>query len=210
MRKTTWLLAASITLGAGAAAAGPGISLGSAESASGSGLNASSQPWARWQARLLFDSAAPAWRSGLIVLEHADVRPARLSLLGDYYLTAPASGNTRASGLRATGGVLLGPRAQPWIGQPLPIDKGLLGNSPTPSTRDALSDSGALPYVGVGYMAAPGRNGWSFGADLGLVGQSLGGATRLGAALGRGQSLDDAVRDLRLTPLFQVGVSYSF
>jgi hypothetical protein len=31
-----------------------------------------------------------------------------------------------------------------------------------------------------------------------------------GLRLGRGQSLDDVVRDMRLTPVLQLGVSYSF
>ena len=37
-----------------------------------------------------------------------------------------------------------------------------------------------------------------------------GNALRLGRALGGGQSLDDAVRELRIAPLLQVGVSYAF
>ena len=39
-----------------------------------------------------------------------------------------------------------------------------------------------------------------------LIAQSPGGVLRLG----RGQSLDDVVRELRLEPVLQLGVSYSF
>ena len=219
MRKTRWLLAMSITLGATAGAgqaAGPTSALVSV----GPGLSVSSQPWARWQARLVFGAAAPVWQSALSSAlassDRSEMRPARLSLLGDYYLSAPASGSARASGLRATGGILLGPRARPWIGQALATRNPPLSHSNSlgaalmpsiPSARESLGDSAALPYLGVGYMAPPGRSGWSVGADLGLVAQRPGSA---GYALGRGKSLDDAVRELRLTPLFQVGISYSF
>ena len=221
MRKTRWLLAMSITLVATAgASAGQAADPSSALASVGPGLSVSSQPWARWQARLVFGAASPAWQSALssalATSDRSEMRPARLSLLGDYYLSAPASGNARASGLRATGGILLGPRARPWIGQALATGNPPLSHSSslgtalvpsTPSARESLGDSAALPYLGVGYMAAPGRSGWSLGADLGLVAQRPGSA---GYALGRGKSLDDAVRELRLTPLFQVGISYSF
>ena len=225
MRKTRWLLAMSITLGATAgASAGPAAGPTSALASVGPGLSVSSQPWARWQARLVFGAASPAWQSALspalgsalATSDRSELRPARLSLLGDYYLSVPASGSARASGLRATGGILLGPRARPWIGQALATGNPPLSHSSSlgtalmpslPSARESLGDSAALPYLGVGYMAAPGRSGWSLGADLGLVAQRPGSA---GYALGRGKSLDDAVRELRLTPLFQVGISYSF
>ena len=222
MRRTTCLLAMSFTLGAsvGASAGQAGSATSrvtGAGSGSGSGISVMSDPWARWQARLLFGAAPPAWQSGLTTLDGAGPRPVRLSLLGDYYLSAPAPGGARASGLRATGGVLLGPRARPWIGPPLTADPSL-GSGRSPGTdlmpsaavaRDTLGDSAALPYVGLGYLAAPNRDGggWSFGADFGLVARSPGNA---GIALGRGKRLDDTVRELRLTPLFQVGMSYSF
>ena len=224
MRKTTRLLAVSIALAAGvntATAAGAGVGASAEPSGptrtltgAGPGLSVTSQPWARWQARLLFSATPSGWRAGLAAQQRSDLGSARLSLLGDYYLSAPASGSARASGLRATGGVLLGPRARPWIGQALAADAAPLGET---SSREPFADSAALPYVGVGvgYMAQPGRSGsgqvsgsgWNFGADLGLVAQRPGSA---GFSLGRGKSLDDTVRELRLTPLFQVGVSYTF
>ena len=222
MRRTPWLLAASITLSASVgASAGQAGSPTSRLTSAGPGMSVNSDPWARWQARLLFGAAPPAWQSGLATQENSGPRSARLSLLGDYYLSAPAVGGARASGLRATGGVLLGPRARPWIGQPLAADPLFAGYSSGPgvmpsvaAARDnPLGDSAALPYVGLGYIAAPSSSGngngsgWSFGADLGLVAQNPG---RASIALGRGKSLDDTVREMRLTPLFQVGLSYSF
>jgi predicted glycoside hydrolase/deacetylase ChbG (UPF0249 family) len=54
------------------------------------------------------------------------------------------------------------------------------------------------------------RGGWSFNADLGLVSQTRNGAVKLGRVMTGSQSLDDAVREMRWSPLVQLGVSYSF
>jgi hypothetical protein len=66
----------------------------------------------------------------------------------------------------------------------------------------------AWPYVGVGYSDSSLRGGWGFSADLGLAAQNFG-LQRTARSLGN-QSLDDFVRDLRLTPVLQLGVSYRF
>jgi hypothetical protein len=63
----------------------------------------------------------------------------------------------------------------------------------------------AWPYLGIGYSDASLRGGWGFSADLGLAAQSFGAARSLGS-----QSLDDTIRDMRLTPVLQLGVSYRF
>jgi hypothetical protein len=42
------------------------------------------------------------------------------------------------------------------------------------------------------------------------VAQNPSNAGRLGRLFGSGQNLDDLVRDLRMTPMFQLGVSYAF
>ena len=64
--------------------------------------------------------------------------------------------------------------------------------------------------MGVGYTGLSVRGGWSVSADLGLVAQNPSNAVRLGRLFGSGQNLDDMVRDLRMTPMFQLGVSYAF
>jgi hypothetical protein len=61
----------------------------------------------------------------------------------------------------------------------------------------------------VGYTSLYGKSGWGFSADFGLMALSPGSAVKLGRVLG-GQSLDDVLRDMRLSPLVQLGVSYSF
>ena len=62
-----------------------------------------------------------------------------------------------------------------------------------------------MPYLGVGYTGLKPHGGWRYNADLGLVAQSPGGMRLIGT-----QSLDDTIRELRLAPLVQLGVSYSF
>ena len=74
-----------------------------------------------------------------------------------------------------------------------------------PYTSDTTGDNATLPYLGFGYTGLSARSGWSFSADLGLVAQTPGGIKVI-----RSQSLDDAVREMRLAPLLQLGVSYAF
>lgn len=209
MRKTTWMLGGLISL-----AAVPALA------ADGSGLASNGEPWARWQGRLSFGTASPVWHAGLADPDSQAVRLNRMSLMGDYYVTTSLTGAGRVGGLRATGGVILGPRAQLWAGQAggggngnsngFSIGSQPFGPSAMPYTNDAGSDTVALPYLGLGYTGLSVHSGWRFSADLGLVAQSPGNASRLGRALGGGQSLDDAVRDLRIAPLLQVGASYAF
>jgi hypothetical protein len=67
-----------------------------------------------------------------------------------------------------------------------------------------------VPYLGIGYTGLAGAGRFGFSADLGLLARSPSQAVRLGRMLGGAQNLDDAVRDLRLAPVLQLGVSYAF
>ena len=209
MRTTLWMLAGLIAL-----ATAPFTT--PAQAADGTGLAPNTEPWARWQGRLSFGTTASTWRAGWADIHQAGRKPNRLSLMGDYYLSAPLIGVGSGGGLRATSGVILGPRYQPWLGpsggagSSFSIGSQSFGPAALPSTNDTAGDTATLPYLGLGYTGLSARSGWSFSADLGLVAQSPGSASRLGRALGGGQSLDEAVRDLRLAPLLQVGISYSF
>jgi len=66
-----------------------------------------------------------------------------------------------------------------------------------------------VPYFGFGYTGLPSKAGWGFSADLGVMALNPGSAVKLGRVFG-GQNLDDVLRDMRLSPLVQLGVSYSF
>ena len=198
MTTTAWML--TVCLAAGAA-----------QAADDSKLQASdgSQAWAQWQGRVLIGTAA-GWRPTLGLHDNAGQRPSSLSLFGDYYLSRTLSGT---GGMRATGGVILGPRSLALASLPgagtggsFSIGNRLFGASAMPYSNDSTGDTATLPYLGLGYTGLSARNGWSFSADLGLVAQNPGNVARLG----RSQSLDDVVRELRLAPVLQLGVSYSF
>ena len=205
MRKMTWMLGGLVSL-----VAAPSLA------ADGTGLAPNGEPWARWQGRLSFGTSSPIWRARLTDPESPAVKVNRMTLMGDYYVTTSRTGAGSVGGLRATGGVLLGPRAQLWAGQAggngngFSIGSQPYGPSALPTTNDPGADAVTLPYLGLGYTGVSLRSGWRFSADLGLVAQNPGNASRFGRALGGGQSLDDAVRDLRISPLLQVGASYAF
>ena len=206
MRKMTWILGGLISL-----VAVPSLA------ADGAGLTPNGEPWARWQGRLSFGTSSPVWRARLADPDsQAAIKVNSLVLMGDYYMTTSLAGAGSVGGLRATGGVILGPRAQLWAGQAgrngtgFSIGRQPFGPSAMPNTNDPGADAVALPYLGLGYTGLSVHSGWRFIADLGLVAKSPGNASRFGRALGGGQSLDDAVRDLRISPLLQVGASYAF
>jgi len=198
MRKTVWLIAVWTGLAAAPALAVDGDSLT---------LNPDQLPWARWQGRLSLGSVSPAWHPGF---ENGKVASATLK--GDYYFGRSLVGSGSLGGFRATSGVIFGPRAQLATGQPglsagspFSIGSRLFGQGSAPYGAEPVAENATLPYVGVGYTGLSVRSGWSFSADLGLVAQSPGGLKVI-----RNQSFDDMVRELRLAPLVQVGVSYAF
>ncbi len=67
-----------------------------------------------------------------------------------------------------------------------------------------------LPYVGLGYSETSVKTGWGFWADVGLVVQSPGNAAGLGRVLSGSQGMDDLLRDMRMSPMLQMGVNYAF
>lgn len=165
-------------------------------------------PWPRWQARLALGSTAPLWRSDLFGPDAYGLKSGSLGLMGDYYFARSASADGRASGFRATSGLVVGPRPALWM-----VSPAVSGNPAFSLDRHTYADSAessALPYVGVGYSGLSGRNGWNFSADFGLVAVSGRNPVRLGRAFSGTPALDELVRDLRLSPVLQVGVSYSF
>jgi hypothetical protein len=167
-----------------------------------------SADWPRWQARVsLATTLARADLSLAPQMQSAQV-------LGDYYFAGPGFGAGRVGGgFRATSGVLLGSRS---ASLSTPAMASRQGSSFTLSSRglagaaNAESDNHAMPYLGVGYTGVALRGGWGFSADVGIVGVSSGDGLNVGRSAAASQSLDDALRDLRLTPVLQLGVSYSF
>lgn len=221
MRSARWTTA-GVLAGLLAVSAGLGFATDAA-ALEGDGLNvpAGAGPWSRWQARVSFStSASPAWRSLAGASDHTGLKLRGLSLMGDYYFgtmrpVAPASG------FRATSGLVVGARsslsladtaANGLAARGLSLDRrgaGLLA-MPTLPGIDPSSDPATVPYVGIGYSGASAKGGWGFSADLGLVAMNPGSAVKLGRVFSGTQSLDEMLRDLRLSPVLQLGVSYSF
>lgn len=83
------------------------------------------------------------------------------------------------------------------------------------------SRSVAVPYLGLGYSSRPQGGAWAWHADLGVVMLKPRSAIRLGANGTSALSYDTAARegdlrlpaglgDWRVSPVMQLGVSYSF
>lgn len=123
-------------------------------------------------------------------------------------------------GLRATGGLLgrveAGSPAPALLGAGGPGALRIGGSRVLGLIDSALPVSGGegawtTPYLGLGYdLTTRLRNGWGglgLSAELGLVSRrSLGGA---GLRV-NGEAYDESVRGVRVTPVLQLGVSYSF
>jgi len=161
------------------------------------------------QARLQLSTEPLAPSVG--AFDTAGLRPRSAALFGDYYVSRPFFGN--AGGLRLTGGVVTGPRGAVFgPGQattPGTFGFGSVSRGASSTLADVNGESTqTLPYVGIGYSGSSLRGGWGFNADLGLAAQNSG-QQRLARSI-TSQSLDDTLRELRLTPVLQLGVSYRF
>ncbi len=187
--------------------------------AGGEGLStdADRASWARFQGRISYAVTTPVTATPLSPGDGTGLQVQGMSLMGDVYF-----GGSRSwvGGFRATSGLIYGSRtslagmsAMAPAGGLLNVDRRLFGASPGAlgyGTDPVNETSGTLPYVGIGYSSLAARSGWSFSADLGLVSLAPSNAVRLGRVFGGSQNLDDVVRDMRLTPVVQLGASYSF
>lgn len=158
--------------------------------------------WPLWQARRTVlaapSSALSLWaRSGAAGYGEVPSAGSHLTLLvGDYFFERPGLSWWPSSGvLRASTGLV--------VSQQLGI--GLRSPDAT-----SIGPNASLPYVGLGYSGLSLRGGWSVSADLGLIAENPSGLSRAGRALFGSQGLDAALRELRLSPLLQVGVRYQF
>ncbi|MEO7055906.1 MAG: hypothetical protein ABI143_03800 [Caldimonas sp.] len=160
--------------------------------AAGNGLASSADrvPWARFDARMVY---APSWRYELAPFERSGLRTeGRAGVFGDIYFgSGTATARAATGGFRATSGLVVGSRS-------------------TIATNELLGETKTMPYVGLGYSNIWPKSGWRFNADLGVISHNPGSANGIGRVLGGSQSLDDLVRDLRLAPVLQLGVAYTF
>ncbi|MED5618057.1 hypothetical protein [Ideonella sp. BN130291] len=177
-------------------------------------VDADKVPWPRLQTRVGLVTTNP------LAADVASANPYALQggqILGDYYFSrGPLFGSQRVSGgFRATSGWLLNSHgvslSMPAVPRPggafTVSQQNTAGNGPA----DLAGEGGhAAPYLGVGYTGLSLKGGWGFTADVGVLALGSGSGLRPGK-LGLGNtSLDEQWRDFRLTPVLQLGVSYSF
>lgn len=156
--------------------------------------------WPQWQARagVVTTQHAPLQSS----LASATTAPRAAALLGDYYFTGPGFDPKRVGGgLRATTGWLYGGSlalGAPHALSPAAVSTTVMNSSLVPSERPAHA-----AYIGIGYTGLSLKHGWGVLADVGLVGTTAPGASRL---IGD----DFSIRNDRLIPTVRLGMSYAF
>ncbi|MBL8339970.1 MAG: hypothetical protein JNL30_00770 [Rubrivivax sp.] len=169
--------------------------------------SASDWLWPQLQARITLQTAALSPMS-LTRLSDAGAASRSLqgaSLLGDYVIATPGFGS-----FRATSGVLLGAQSG------VPVLSALAASRLEVTVLDggfvgaAAEAPATLPYLGLGYTSATLWRSVSLSADLGVVAGRHGSLSGLGRAVLGNQNFDSAVRDMRLAPVLQLGVRYSF
>lgn len=200
-----------------AVAIGTGLPVWAAD---GNGLQASDTSWfhGRWESRIEWNQGptSPHHAAPYALTSIAPRHPLRSwAALRDYYFDGgdtPSFAPT-TTGLRATGGLLVTPRSTLTN---LPSHRGGTG-SPSLSYPAFGSDGWRpqddlvpVPYVGVGYSDLSTRSGWGFRADLGLMALQPQSAVKLGSTLLGAQGVDTWLNSMQLSPVLQIGVSYSF
>ncbi|MDN3921076.1 hypothetical protein [Roseateles violae] len=170
----------------------------------------------RWQARVQLSSQDGGPYAGGESQRYMSSRFLSANLLGDYYLTGSGLGGVRG-GLRATGGMLMGPLSMSQTGAGLSLGSSTMQYgqnlaigqrsmsllSPNPELGDP---SLSMSYLGIGYTGHALRSGISFSADVGLMNGASG--LRLGNSNAAG--IEDVLRDMRYKPVLQLGLSYSY
>ena len=189
------------------------LALTSATAADGRGLvvDADRLSWPALQGRLQL-STESLLTAAVGSMEGATLRPRSAALFGDYYVSRPLFGST--GGVRLTSGLVSGPRGAVFgPGQamaPSPFGFSTVSRGPAGSMSADANGEGTqtLPYVGIGYSGSSMNGGWGFSADLGIAAENAGNQRLMRSLMS--QSLDDTLRELRLTPVLQLGVSYRF
>lgn len=179
----------------------------SAQGAEGLSAPSAETLWPQWQARMALQTTSVSRPNLWAVLDRARQSQAAQggALLGDYYFAQPALGHFRASGglmFGALGGAPnLAATGNRW---------GLLVQSLGATPTAAADPLGTVPYLGLGFTSTAWRSAWYLTADVGWVAEqpsALGGFSRvLQGSLG----WDQALRDMRLAPVLQLGVRLSF
>ena len=164
--------------------------------------------WPQWQARISLQSTTASPLSVARLLDSAGAPRVWQggSVLGDYYFANPGYGSFRASGGLMTGlqggAPLLSANAGPRLGMAVQGN----GNA----SAGAADSPGTVPYFGFGFSGGAWSNTLSVTADLGLVADRPGAAAGMGRVLFGNQGFENTLREMRLSPVLQLGVRYAF
>jgi len=166
--------------------------------------------WPQWQARIAVQSASlsPLTLSGMFDSGAVQRSLQGAAMLGDFYF-----GDGAARGFRASGGLLVGQQSgAPWAATAAGSRLNLAVNSSSASSSllPGSEPIGSATYLGLGYTGASARSSWALTADLGMATGRAGAAASVGRAVFGNQGMESALRDMRLTPVFQLGVRYAF
>jgi hypothetical protein len=183
------------------------------QAADGLVVRAADALWPQWQARIAVQTAGvSAWT--LSQLTDGSTASARGlqggAVLGDYYFATPSFGAFRASGGLMVGSQGGAPLASATAGARLGLAVSTLGSVGSTGSGNLTDAPSAVPYLGLGFTGAPWRGSLAVTADLGLVAERPGAAGNVGRAVFGNQGVESALRDLRLSPVLQLGVSYRF
>lgn len=164
--------------------------------------------WPQWQARVALQTAAVSPVSLSRPLDGS--APAQSwqggAVLGDYYFATRSFGSFRASGglmFGSTGGA---PLLSAAAGSRLELLLQGAGASPA----GAPEGTGTLPYLGLGFTSASWSDTLSLTADLGWVAGQPSAAAGVGRALFGNQGKENSWRELKLSPVLQLGLRYRF
>ena len=187
-----------------------------ADGADGSGLTPKPERLngSAWQGRVSLAVDVPVLRTDFGRSATAGLQVRSISLMRDYYLTGPLIGSGGQGGLHTTGGLIVTPGGRHPAGGAsglTTIERRTAGHGASTLGGDAPADgSVTIPYVGVGYVGQSTKGRWSFSADFGLMALAAGNVVKFGGVFTGSQSLDGLARELRFSPVMQMGLSYSF
>jgi hypothetical protein len=193
-----------LCLSAGLVLAGSAV-----QAADGLTVPAADSLWPQWRARISLQTAEDAPLGLSRLLEGAAPQRGLQggAVFGDYYFATPSFG-----GFRASGGLLFG--AQSGLPARMALAGTRLGlsvNNGLAVPAAAVTDTpGTLPYLGLGFTGNAWLGGLAVTADLGLVAERPGNALGVGRAIFGSQGFDNAWREMRVTPMVQLGVRYTF
>lgn len=188
------LVLTSLLMGAGAAQAAGGLVTPPADTL-----------WPQWQARVtvVTQALSPLNLWGLQDGPQAARAGRGGAVLGDYYFAQPSIGSFRASG-----GLMFGSFGGAPLGQTASSPR--LGLAMQGSTTAGSTETpGTVPYLGLGFTTAW-HDKLSLSADLGWVAEQPSAMGGVGRAIFGNQRWEGALRDIRLAPVFQLGVRYAF